>query len=46
MGFRYRKSIKIMPGVRMNVSRSGIGYSAGVSSFFADALDFFFSLTF
>ena len=30
MGFRYRKSIKIMPGVRMNVSRSGIGYSAGV----------------
>lgn len=30
MGFQYRKSIKIMPGVRMNFSRSGIGYSAGV----------------
>lgn len=30
MGFRYRKSIQLMPGVRMNISRSGIGYSAGV----------------
>lgn len=30
MGFRYRKSISILPGVKMNVSRSGIGYSAGV----------------
>lgn len=29
MGFRYRKSISIMPGVRMNVSKSGIGYSVG-----------------
>ncbi|MDQ5915285.1 MAG: hypothetical protein QG584_1176 [Pseudomonadota bacterium] len=29
MGFRYRKSIKIMPGVRMNVSKSGVGYSVG-----------------
>lgn len=30
MGFRYRKSITLMPGVRMNISPSGIGYSAGV----------------
>lgn len=30
MGFRYRKSIKIAPGIRMNVGKSGIGYSAGV----------------
>ncbi|MEP7193203.1 MAG: DUF4236 domain-containing protein [Actinomycetota bacterium] len=30
MGFRYRKSIKLMPGVRMNISKKGIGYSAGV----------------
>lgn len=30
MGFRYRKSIKLMPGVRMNISNRGIGYSAGV----------------
>ncbi|AII10611.1 MULTISPECIES: DUF4236 domain-containing protein [Rhodococcus] len=29
MGFRIRKSIQIVPGVRMNVSRSGIGYSVG-----------------
>lgn len=30
MGFRFRKSIQIVPGVRVNVSRSGIGYSAGI----------------
>ena len=30
MGFRARKSIKVAPGVRLNVSRSGIGVSAGV----------------
>lgn len=29
MGFRYRKSIQIVPGVRMNISKSGVGYSAG-----------------
>jgi tetratricopeptide (TPR) repeat protein len=29
MGFRYRKSIKLMPGVRMTVSKSGVSYSAG-----------------
>lgn len=29
MGFRMSKSIQIVPGVRMNVSRSGIGYSVG-----------------
>lgn len=30
MGFRYRKSIQLMPGLRMNISHQGIGYSAGV----------------
>ena len=30
MGFRVRKSITVVPGVRVNLSRSGIGYSAGV----------------
>lgn len=29
MGFSYRKSIKLMPGVRMTVSKSGVSYSAG-----------------
>ncbi len=30
MGFRYRKSIRIAKGVRLNVSKSGVGLSAGV----------------
>jgi hypothetical protein len=29
MGFRYRKSIKIVPGVRLNLSKSGISTSVG-----------------
>ena len=29
MGFRMRKSIKIAPGVRLNVSKSGVGASVG-----------------
>jgi len=29
MGFRVRKSIQIVPGVRMNISKSGVGYSVG-----------------
>lgn len=29
MGFRLRKSIKILPGVRMTVGTGGIGYSVG-----------------
>lgn len=29
MGFRYRKSIQIIPGLKMNISRSGVGYSVG-----------------
>lgn len=33
MGFRVRKSIKLAPGVRLNVSKSGIGMSAGVKGF-------------
>jgi tetratricopeptide (TPR) repeat protein len=30
VGFRYRKSIKLAPGVRMTLSKSGVSYSAGV----------------
>ena len=30
MGFRFRKSIKIMPGLRLNLSRSGISANVGV----------------
>lgn len=30
MSFGFRKSIKIAPGVRMNLSKSGVGMSAGV----------------
>ncbi|MEX0767550.1 MAG: DUF4236 domain-containing protein [Microthrixaceae bacterium] len=33
MGFRLRKSIQLMPGVRLNMSRSGLGVSAGVKGF-------------
>jgi len=29
MGFRYRKSIKIIPGVRVNLSKSGVSTSIG-----------------
>lgn len=29
MGFRYRKSVKIAPGVRMNISKSGASVSVG-----------------
>lgn len=30
MGFRFRKSFKIAPGVKLNMSKSGFGMSAGV----------------
>ncbi|HET8627761.1 MAG TPA: DUF4236 domain-containing protein [Thermomicrobiales bacterium] len=30
MGFRFRKSFKVAPGVRVNLSKSGIGTSFGV----------------
>ncbi|MDQ3044511.1 MAG: DUF4236 domain-containing protein [Chloroflexota bacterium] len=33
MGFRMRKSIKLGGGVRLNLSRSGIGMSGGVKGF-------------
>ncbi|MEY2399613.1 MAG: hypothetical protein QOJ00_2787 [Actinomycetota bacterium] len=33
MGFRLRKSIRIVPSVRMTFSKSGIGYSAGVKGY-------------
>jgi hypothetical protein len=29
MGLRFRRSIKILPGVRLNLSKSGLGISAG-----------------
>jgi hypothetical protein len=29
MGFRFRKSIKILPGIRLNLSRSGVSASVG-----------------
>jgi tetratricopeptide (TPR) repeat protein len=31
MGFRMRKSIKVAPGVRLNVSKTGVGASAGAA---------------
>jgi len=30
MGFRFRRSIRVFPGVRINLSKTGIGFSAGV----------------
>lgn len=33
MGFRYRKSINFGGGFRINLSKSGIGYSWGVKGF-------------
>lgn len=30
MGFRFRKSFKVAPGVRLNVSKRGAGVSGGV----------------
>lgn len=33
MGFRYRKSIKLPGGFRINLSKSGIGYSWGVKGY-------------
>lgn len=30
MGLRFRKSISLLPGVKLNISKSGIGVSAGV----------------
>lgn len=30
MGFRFRRSIKILPGVRLNFSKSGVSTSIGV----------------
>lgn len=29
MGFRFRKSVKIMPGVRLNFSKSGVSTTLG-----------------
>jgi hypothetical protein len=30
MGFRFRRSIRLLPGVRLNFSRSGVSTSLGV----------------
>ena len=30
MGFRFRKSIKLFPGLRINLSKSGVSASVGV----------------
>ena len=30
MGFRFRKSIKILPGLRLNLSKGGVSASVGV----------------
>lgn len=30
MGFRFRKSVKIVPGVRLNIGKKSVGISAGV----------------
>lgn len=29
MGFRFRRTVKIMPGVRLNVGKKGVSVSAG-----------------
>lgn len=29
MGFRFRKSIKLLPGIRINLSKSGVSTSVG-----------------
>lgn len=36
MGFRFRKSMKIMPGVRVNVSKTGFSTSLGGKGFTAN----------
>src|SRR5436190_12244342 len=33
MGWSFRKSVKILPGVRLNLSKRGVGVSAGVRGF-------------
>lgn len=33
MPFRFHRSVKILPGVRLNISKTGIGVSAGVRGF-------------
>jgi len=33
MGFRFRRSIKIFPGFRLNLSKKGIGTSVGIKGF-------------
>ena len=35
MGFRFQRRIKILPGLTINLSKSGVGFSAGVRGFHA-----------
>ncbi|MFR8350145.1 MAG: DUF4236 domain-containing protein [Clostridium sp.] len=33
MGLRFRKSVKIAPGVRLNIGKKSVGVSAGVKGY-------------
>ena len=33
MGFRFRKSFRVLPGVRLNLSKTGVGASFGFKGF-------------
>ena len=33
MGFRFQRRIKVLPGLSINLSKSGVGFSAGVRGF-------------
>lgn len=33
MAFRYHRSVKLLPGLRMNFSKSGVGFSAGFAGY-------------
>ena len=33
MGLRFRKSVKIAPGVRLNIGKKSVGISAGVKGY-------------
>ena len=35
MGFRFQRRIKILPGLSINLSKSGVGFSAGARGFHA-----------
>ena len=35
VGFRFQRRIKILPGLAINISKSGVGFSAGGRGFHA-----------